>query len=182
MKKFSVEFYRVPLGFKFRHSGRPYVKSSSRTAEYVNKLAPGSGRYIVRFRKYETCEVNQDVRDVIIVGEAAEPAGRTVCSRVAMWGADGRMYREATGTAAQRIADRLAAPSVSEPQLMENIRELVDASDEMLSADIAFAATPARSPAWAEASKRLFRARARLRVARGVFTDARIAALQEGTA
>lgn len=67
-------------------------------------------------------------------------------------------------------------------EMREDVAALVRAVDEMLSADIAYAGSRALGAASVKAGGRVLMARAELRSARAVFTDARIAGMATSSA
>ena len=63
MRKYTVQFYRVPIGCKFSQNGNACVKRSTRTA-----TLPEYGRRFY-FRRREQVTVSVAVRDAILRDE-----------------------------------------------------------------------------------------------------------------
>jgi hypothetical protein len=55
MRKFSIDFQRVPVGFEFRNGGNTWFKQSTRTARIIH---PTYKRWFY-FTRWERCEVVQ---------------------------------------------------------------------------------------------------------------------------
>ena len=55
MRKFSIDFQRLPVGFEFRNGGNSWFKQSTRTALIIHPTC----KKVVYFTLWEPCEVIQ---------------------------------------------------------------------------------------------------------------------------